>query len=86
MLLLRCVALLFHVLYSEAHTWIVNTENGPVAGHAAKNRSDVAEFLGIPYATPPVADLRFEPPQKLGKVGYFNASDWVRARVGVVVK
>lgn len=42
----------------------VNTTNGPVFGHAASNSPDVLEYLGIPYAKPPVGDLRFAPPER----------------------
>jgi carboxylesterase type B len=34
-----------------------------VQGRIAPNTSNVAEFLGIPYAAPPLDDLRWEPPQ-----------------------
>lgn len=38
----------------------VQTRQGPVEGFAAKG---VDQFLGIPYAAPPVGDLRWRPPQ-----------------------
>lgn len=41
----------------------VETSSGSVQGHAAAERSSVSEYLGIPYAQPPVGDLRFAPPQ-----------------------
>ncbi|TQV96670.1 hypothetical protein V2A60_002945 [Cordyceps javanica] len=41
----------------------VNTTNGPVTGHPASNSQSVIEYLGIPYAKPPVGDLRFAPPE-----------------------
>ncbi|KAK9788217.1 hypothetical protein AB5N19_02966 [Seiridium cardinale] len=51
--------------------WIVGqtvkTTSGPATGHAAPNRTEVSEYLGIPYAKPPVDDLRWQPPvQYLG--------------------
>lgn len=56
----------------------VNTTSGLIIGHAAPNRSDVSEFLGIRYAEPPVGVLRFAPPERYhappGTV--HNASDW----------
>jgi hypothetical protein len=40
----------------------VQTTSGPVEGHAASVASGVSEYLGIPYAQPPVGSLRFQPP------------------------
>ncbi|KAB8300033.1 hypothetical protein EYC80_000272 [Monilinia laxa] len=40
----------------------VQTTSGPVNGHAALNESQVSEYLGIPFAKPPVGDLRFAAP------------------------
>src|SRR5271166_3344797 len=39
---------------------LVDTKEGPVKGFL---KDGVAEFLGIPYATPPVGDLRWMPPK-----------------------
>src|SRR5262249_56275104 len=39
---------------------VVITEQGGVRG---VERSGVREFLGIPYAAPPIGDLRWKPPQ-----------------------
>jgi para-nitrobenzyl esterase len=39
---------------------VVNTDRGPVRGVSTSNG---AEFLGIPYAAPPVGDLRWRAPQ-----------------------
>ncbi|KAM0193526.1 hypothetical protein ACHAPI_007595 [Fusarium lateritium] len=36
----------------------VDTSNGPVTGHVADNSPCVVEYLGIPYAKPPVNELR----------------------------
>ncbi|RAL67691.1 hypothetical protein DID88_008432 [Monilinia fructigena] len=40
----------------------VQTTSGPVNGHAALNESQVSEYLGIPFAKPPIGDLRFAAP------------------------
>ncbi|KAI1842347.1 hypothetical protein JX266_011515 [Neoarthrinium moseri] len=40
----------------------VNTTSGPVTGHPASNTTEVSEYLGIPYAKPPVGDLRWQRP------------------------
>jgi hypothetical protein len=42
----------------------VRTTSGTVVGHAAKTRPQVSEYLGIPYALPPVGSLRFAAPQR----------------------
>jgi len=39
---------------------VVITQQGRVGG---VEKSDVREFLGIPYAAPPIGDLRWKPPQ-----------------------
>jgi para-nitrobenzyl esterase len=39
---------------------IVTTKEGPVEGFI---QNGVAQFLGVPYATPPVGDLRWRPPK-----------------------
>lgn len=41
----------------------VFTTSGIVYGHSAPNASNVTEYLGIPYAQPPVGSLRFADPQ-----------------------
>ena len=40
---------------------VVCTESGPVGGMIV---GDVQTFLGIPFAKPPVGELRFRPPQR----------------------
>ncbi|GJC85873.1 cholinesterase [Colletotrichum liriopes] len=42
----------------------IATTSGPVGGHAASGADQVSEYLGIPYAQPPVGILRFQPPVK----------------------
>lgn len=55
----------------------VQTESGPIVGHVARNRTDILEFLGIPYAQPPLGQLRFAAPQKFASTVLFNASAYV---------
>lgn len=55
----------------------VETKNGPIQGHLAENRSEVTEFLGIPFAQPPVGDLRFAAPKAYGGHGLLVAKEFV---------
>jgi cholinesterase len=52
---------------TSAQTFIVGqtvgTTSGNVIGQAANRRSDVSEYLGIPYAQPPVGSLRWAAPR-----------------------
>ena len=41
----------------------VKIDTGLVQGVAANEAGDVIVFRGIPYAAPPVGDLRWRPPQ-----------------------
>ncbi|KAK4541845.1 hypothetical protein LTR36_007377 [Oleoguttula mirabilis] len=54
----------------------VNTTNGLITGHPASNISTVNEFLGIPFAQPPIGALRFAAPAPYNGSGPFVASDW----------
>ena len=47
----------------EGTRWsvVVKAEGGKVAGY--RQPGGVATFLGIPYATPPLGQLRFRPPE-----------------------
>lgn len=47
--------------------YTVQTSNGKIVGHLAPNVSNVVEYLGIPYAKPPIGELRFAAPQALGE-------------------
>lgn len=55
----------------------VQTSNGLIEGHAAQNRSAVAEFLGIPYAQPPIGDLRFAAPEAYSANSPYTAANFV---------
>ncbi|KAI0129630.1 carboxylesterase [Xylariales sp. AK1849] len=54
----------------------VKTSSGPVNGHAASNDTDVSEYLGIPYANPPVDGLRWQTPGKYTGTATINGSDF----------
>ena len=55
----------------------VQTSSGPVNGHAASNDSEVSEYLGIPFALPPVGDLRFAPPRNYSGTSTINGTNFV---------
>lgn len=65
------------VLGHRTRSRTVQTANGPIIGHAAPHRGQVTEFLGIPYAEPPLGSLRFAPPRKLTTRRTVNAKEWV---------
>ena len=49
--------------YDEDLTDVVRTGSGPIQGKKyTKDGKEQFEFLGIPYAEPPVGKLRFKPP------------------------
>src|SRR5437868_6847980 len=41
----------------------VQTTSGTVIGHPAAKAPQVSEYLGIPFARPPIGNLRFAAPQ-----------------------
>jgi para-nitrobenzyl esterase len=51
----------------------VSTQDGPVKGFV---KNGVNTFLGIPYAAPPVGDLRWMPPQTPEKHGLLDATEF----------
>ena len=55
----------------------VGTMSGDVFGKAAPNLTEVSEYLGIPYAKPPVGQLRFAAPERLLAVGKINVTSFV---------
>lgn len=42
---------------------VIKTSSGTIQGFVNKTAPDVRQFLGIPYARPPIGDLRFAPPE-----------------------
>jgi hypothetical protein len=55
----------------------VKTTSGSIQGHATSNATEVSEYLGIPYAFPPVGRLRFQPPIRYHGKETINGSNFV---------
>jgi para-nitrobenzyl esterase len=63
-----------HANKGQSKTPAIVTTSGPLKGIVNGN---VAEFLGIPYAAPPVGNLRWMPPQPFGRWhGLLDASSF----------
>jgi para-nitrobenzyl esterase len=54
---------LAHFSRSTSERVVVTTDSGDVRGFAATE--DIWQFLGVPYAKPPLGELRWTPPQPL---------------------
>ncbi|TVY24137.1 Acetylcholinesterase [Lachnellula hyalina] len=67
-------------LQDRAGIWLtgqtVNTTSGLVSGHGATNQSGVSEYLGIPFAQPPIGDLRFAAPVKFTGSASLNGTSF----------
>ena len=73
-------ALLISTQFIDADNLVVNTENGKVIGEKRLNSGDRSEyyaFHAIPYASPPIGNLRFKPPKEISGTwkNTYNASD-----------
>lgn len=55
----------------------VSTTSGMLIGHASQSRPNVSEYLGIPFAIPPLGDLRFAAPRPYKSTSTINASAFV---------
>ncbi len=55
----------------------VKTTSGSIQGHAASPRKDVSEYLGIPFAKPPVGELRWAAPVAFKSDATYNAANYV---------
>lgn len=54
----------------------VQTSSGPVQGHDAEDATTVSEYLGIPYARPPIGGLRFQPPSLYNGTNTINGTSF----------
>ena len=55
----------------------IQTSSGLILGQPALSRPEVSEYLGIPFAKPPVGDFRFAAPQAYSGNGTVNATAFV---------
>jgi para-nitrobenzyl esterase len=55
-----CVVIAFFSANLSAQLTVIHTNNGPVSGYKS---GDISIFKGIPFAAPPVGDLRWKAPQ-----------------------
>lgn len=53
---------------------VVETTSGQIRGFINATTPDVRQFLGVPYAEPPIGDLRFAPPQNKTKGAAISAT------------
>jgi carboxylesterase type B len=58
----------------NTHGLVVQTTSGEVHGLINQTAPLVRQFLGVPYAEPPLGDLRFAPPQTKAKGGPISAT------------
>lgn len=56
----------------------VDTSNGLITGHFSSSHPEVIEYLGVPYAQPPVGELRFEAPRPYQGEDEYIADNFVR--------
>ena len=74
---------------AQSSSWTVGQEvrtvSGLIKGHAAvwPVGSEVSEYLGIPYAKPPIGPLRWAPPQLYKSDASFTADKYVCIRVAI---
>ena len=64
MRLLAALCPLLGLVLSQEEAKVINTLSGPMRGRrVTKDDQYHYEFLGIPYAEPPIGKLRFKPPE-----------------------
>jgi cholinesterase len=60
---------------------VVHTSSGTVRGCATPDDNEVSMYLGIPYAKPPIGNLRFGRPQKYENDNEIDATKFVSSIV-----
>lgn len=76
-----CAASLVDAINHRSSDWtvgqVVKTSSGLVSGHGSSVNTDVSEYLGIPYAVPPVGDLRWTAPEAFKGTKAINGTSFV---------
>ena len=73
-IILLLITLPIGIFAAENKTGVIQLDSGPISG---KVEDGVRVFLGIPYAAPPVEDLRWKPPQAIASWGQVrNSTDF----------
>ncbi|KAK9502365.1 hypothetical protein O3M35_011154 [Rhynocoris fuscipes] len=74
--------LMCNMYFSRCGEFQANTTEGPVTGFQIKSRTgrNFMAFGGIPYAKPPVGELRFEDPQPPEKRNKIREGVWIGPR------
>jgi cholinesterase len=66
------------ILHAASAAWqvgeTVKTTSGQIKGHASDWQPTVSEYLGVPFAKPPVGPLRWKAPEALKSDAVFDAS------------
>lgn len=61
--IILCFCTVFTVKAEEVNVGLVNIDSGKVSGVYETKSPDVIVYRGIPFAAPPVGDLRWKPPK-----------------------
>lgn len=78
----RFVAFAFGITTALSPEWEigqeVSTTNGlQIKGHASSWQPEVSQYLGVPFAQPPVGSLRFAAPKTYRGYGRITADHYV---------
>ncbi|KAK6432377.1 hypothetical protein LTR95_011455 [Oleoguttula sp. CCFEE 5521] len=65
-----------HGLHGKGDGLSIQTSSGLVHGFVNSTAPAVRQFLGVPYAEPPVGSLRFAPPVRKASAGAVDATSW----------
>ncbi|KAH7233120.1 Alpha/Beta hydrolase protein [Fusarium tricinctum] len=64
------------VHHSSDTSLTIKTTSGELTGFINSTAPDVRQFLGVPFAEPPLKHLRFQPPQRKKYAGHISAKKY----------